>query len=115
MLVNKYVIIKNILFILLMIVFLSNLLNAQKLSHIEQYGCVPDKETAIKIAEAIWLPIYGEKIYNKRPFQAELINNDTWKVVGTIKDKPNSITVGGVPIIFIRKKDCTIIKVTHTK
>ena len=23
---------------------------------------VPTKETAIKIAEAIWLPIYGEKI-----------------------------------------------------
>jgi hypothetical protein len=26
---------------------------------------VPNEETAIKIAEAVWLPIYGEDIYNK--------------------------------------------------
>lgn len=32
------------------------------------------EETAIKIAEAIWYPIYGEKIYDKKPFVARLKN-----------------------------------------
>ena len=31
---------------------------------------VPDKITAIKIAEAVWLPIYGNSIYEKKPFVA---------------------------------------------
>lgn len=26
---------------------------------------VPNQETAIKIAEAVWVPIYGDKIYNQ--------------------------------------------------
>ena len=30
-----------------------------------EHDYVPNKNTAIKIAEAIWLPIYGESIYRK--------------------------------------------------
>ena len=60
---------------------------------------VPNKETAIKIAEAIWLPIYGETIYEKKPYVVELIDNKIWRVKGTLKMEE----VGGVPIIEIQK------------
>ena len=45
-------------------------------------GCVPDNETAIRIAEAIWIPIYGDEIYERKPFIAELIGDSVWAVAG---------------------------------
>lgn len=71
---------------------------------------VPDKETAIKIAEAIWLPIYGEGIYNCKPFVAELRNDSIWVVQGTL-----TTGKGGVPYIEIQKTDCKVLKVIHGK
>ncbi|CAA0157404.1 YbbC/YhhH family protein [Tenacibaculum maritimum] len=70
---------------------------------------VPNKETAIKIAEAIWLPIYGNKIYKNKPFTANL-NGGIWIVEGTLHTDS-----GGVPYIEIRKEDCKVIDVYHTK
>jgi len=72
---------------------------------------VPDKETAIKIAEAIWYPIYGKKIYEEKPFVARLENPGVWIVEGTLKE----YEVGGVAYIEIQRKDCKILKVTHGK
>lgn len=78
----------------------------------EETNYVPDKETAIKIAEAIWLPIYGEKINREKPFIAELnTKRQTWIVHGTLS--PNML--GGVAFIEIRKSDCKIITVFHGK
>jgi hypothetical protein len=74
-------------------------------------GYVPNKETAIKIAEAIWLPIYGNEIYNCKPFVAELRNDSIWVVQGTLKTG----LYGGVPYIEIQKADCKVLKVTHGK
>ena len=71
---------------------------------------VPDKETAKKIAEAIWLPIYGERIYNQKPYVVSLANN-IWIVKGTIPEGRR----GGVAYIKIRKTDCKILKVIHGK
>jgi len=79
---------------------------------IRKGGVVPDEETEIKIAETIWLPIYGEKIYDKMPFIAEYNEkNDCWFVSGTL---PANRT-GGVPEIKIRKSDCKIIYISHGK
>ncbi|MGH9751568.1 MAG: NTF2 fold immunity protein [Blastocatellia bacterium] len=37
-------------------------------------GYVPDAATAIKIAEAVWTPIYGEEtLKNEKPFTAHLV------------------------------------------
>jgi hypothetical protein len=72
---------------------------------------VPDEITAIKIAEAIWLPIYGDRIYDKKPFVAKLTSSNIWIVEGSLD--PSSL--GGVPYIEIQKKDCKILKVTHEK
>lgn len=67
--------------------------------YIPQNGFVPNDTTAIKIAEAIWLPIYGEKIYKKKPFVAKLINDKIWVVEGTLKN----YMLGGVPYAEIQK------------
>jgi hypothetical protein len=73
-------------------------------------GMVPDGITAIKIAEAIWLPIYGTEIYNYKPFKAKLINGKIWRVDGTVHTD-----FGGSPIAEIQKKDCKVLLVTHEK
>ena len=49
-------------------------------------GRVPDEETAIRIAEAVWLPIYGNDIYNSKPFHAKLISDSIWVVEGTLPE-----------------------------
>ncbi|AEV99384.1 hypothetical protein A4D02_34280 [Niastella koreensis] len=93
----------------------------------EKRDYVPDAETAIKVAEAVWLPIYGNRIYNEKPFIARLENNKVWIVEGTLKgdsvynSKPNPnsrsifIVVGGVAHIEIQKSDCKILQVSHGK
>lgn len=73
---------------------------------------VPNRETAIKIAEAIWLPIYGKEIYDDTPFIATLKDSSVWLVKGTFN---NDYMFGGVPYIWIRKKDSKILKVIHGK
>lgn len=82
-----------------------------KHNYIPVCGYVPDDSTAIKIAEAIWFPIYGETIYEERPFKAMLNEDDVWIVEGTL---PEGFK-GGVPYIEIRKRDCKILRVSHGK
>ncbi len=46
-------------------------------------GFVPDEETAIRIAEAVWIPIYGkEKVESQKPFRVE-VEYDVWTVRGS--------------------------------
>jgi hypothetical protein len=101
----------NIKSLLISIVIISSLCCKpyESMNKIKDY--VPDEETAIKIAEAIWLPIYGEDVLKKKPYKATLINNEFWRVEGSLEEEE----LGGVPIIEIRKTDCKILKVTHGK
>ena len=47
-------------------------------------GYVPDKETAIAIAYAIAVPVFGKKSMDEeRPFRAEL-EGGVWMVLGTL-------------------------------
>lgn len=71
---------------------------------------VPNDSTAIKIAEAIWHPIYGNEIYEYLPFKAELINGLVWKVSGTVPAEK-----GGGPFIEINKNSCEIKRVYFQK
>ena len=73
-------------------------------------GLVPNAETAIKIAEAVWLPIYGGAVLKKKPFVARLVN-DVWVVEGTLPTE----SVGGVPLAEISKKDGKVLRVSHGK
>ena len=76
-----------------------------------QRGLVPDKETAIKIAESIWYPIYGSEIYTELPFEAVLEGDTVWFVHGNL---PQGMR-GGCAEIRIRKKDSSILFVAHQK
>jgi len=74
-------------------------------------GMVPDKETAIKIAESIWYPIYGSQIYAEQPFIAELESDTVWFVRGSL---PKG-RVGGCAEIRLRKSDAAVLYVDHEK
>jgi len=72
-------------------------------------GFVPDERTAIAIAEAVLIPIYGEEhIKSERPFKATL-KGGTWHIEGYL---PEGL-VGGVAEVRISKADARIIHVTH--
>ena len=80
-------------------------------------GLVPDEETAVKIAEAAWLPIYGDAIYDKLPFKARYDDiAEVWYVRGTVPRTLNGgLQFGGTPEMTIRKEDGQILFVIHSK
>lgn len=83
-------------------------------------GPVSDGETAIKIAEAALIPVYGKKhIRSEEPFVAEL-KDDIWAVHGTLrcpdgKGGTTALCVGGVAMVKISKADGRIISMVHGK
>ena len=80
--------------------------------YIPKEGFVPNEETAIKIAVAIWTPIYGNSINKNKPFIAVLNEkDDCWEVRGTLPKYMH----GGVPEIKISKSDGKILYVCHGK
>ena len=81
------------------------------LNEAKKLGFVPDEETAIKIAESVWYPIYGSDIYTELPFKAEMVGDSIWFVHGTL---PKGF-FGGVCMIRIRKSDGKILFVGHEK
>lgn len=99
-------------FLIALIVFNANFgfLNTPSMQE-PQRSYVPNAECAIKIAEAIWLPIYGKGIYDSKPFTAVLKGDSVWVVEGTLPKR----MLGGTPYIEIQKSDCKILKVTHGK
>jgi hypothetical protein len=84
--------------------------SSMQINEDQELNYVPNDTTAIKIAEAVWLPIYGKRIYSCKPFKAKLIDSITWEVSGTLHaDK------GGCPHIELRKSDGKILSVYHGK
>lgn len=71
---------------------------------------VPDEETAIKIAEAVWLPLFGKDVLQKRPFSAKLVDG-VWIVTGSLPEG----MLGGVPRAEISKEDARILTVSHSQ
>ncbi len=68
------------------------------------HGLVPNQETAIKIAEAVWLPIYGKGIYDEEPFEAKLTERGDWLVLGAVHGHG-----GGELMMILQPKDGKII------
>jgi hypothetical protein len=79
-------------------------------------GFVPNAETAVKIAEAVLTPVYGEKqILAERPFQAALAG-DVWTVGGTLHcATPNARCNGGTAEVLISKSSGQILHMIHYK
>jgi hypothetical protein len=85
-------------------------------------GFVPDSATAIKIAEAVLIPVYSEeKIVAERPFSAEL-KGDVWTVTGTLrctdeqgKPVPSDYCHGGVATVRLSRIDGRVLFMIHGK
>jgi hypothetical protein len=77
-------------------------------------GFVPNAETAMKIAEAVLIPVYGErKISEERPFKSTR-QGDMWRVTGTLNcGAPNC--AGGTAVVRISKATGEILFVGHCK
>ena len=74
-------------------------------------GMVPNAETAVAIAVAVFKPIYGaEKIESQYPFHAEL-NGKVWHVYGSLPVGWG----GGTAEAELSRKDGRIIRVWHGK
>ncbi len=72
-------------------------------------GYVPDEETAIAVAVAVWKPIYGaSQIEGEKPYVATL-KDGVWHVRGSL---PKGWT-GGVAEVDISKANGTILRVSH--
>jgi hypothetical protein len=103
--------------ILLLVFFLVNvsLGNYKRLNYVPPNGFVPDSLVAIKIAEAVLFPIYGEeKIKKQKPYRVILIGDSIWAVNGTFPVLPNNqIVRGGTFEIKIQKSDARVIEVYH--
>ena len=77
-------------------------------------GFVPDAETAAKIAEAVLIPVYGEKkIASERPFKAKL-DGDVWTVGGTLHCGTPQCA-GGTAEVKISKTSGQILFLAHYK
>jgi len=105
---KKYIVILSILMLAAITVAAEE---TKKHNYIPDEGYVPNAETAIRIAETVWLPIYGERINEKKPFNATL-KDGIWTVEGTL---PAKYTKGGVPVAEISKETGEILRVSHGK
>jgi hypothetical protein len=85
----------------------ANTLSATDLQPKKQY--VADEQTAIAIAVAIWVPIYGKaQIESEKPYKATLING-VWIVKGSLPEGYD----GGTAVAEISQEDGRILKVIH--
>ena len=74
-------------------------------------GFVPDSATAVRIAVAVWIPIYGgAQIRSEQPYVAKL-SGDVWMVTGTL---PRG-SFGGIAEARIAKNDGRILFVIHSQ
>lgn len=97
-----------------LLALLSPLLSAAeepKHNAIPKGGVIPDEATAIKVAVAVWEPIYGaEQIAKEKPYRVTLTNG-IWTVQGSL---PKGWR-GGVVLAEISKTDGRILRISHGK
>lgn len=93
-------------------IYNTSLLNYLKKHNVKPMnGYVPDEETAIRIAIAVWVPIYGEKkIEKEKPYNA-ILKDGVWYVLGSL---PKGYR-GGVAEAEIIKESGKIIRISHGK
>jgi hypothetical protein len=75
-------------------------------------GVVPNETTAASIAEAVLVPIYGDKqIQSQKPFKVTLQNN-IWLVEGALADPPEP---RGTFVLRLSKVDGKVLFLTHSQ
>jgi ATP-dependent Clp protease ATP-binding subunit ClpA len=76
-------------------------------AHLPEAGCVPDPETAMRIAEAVWIPLYGEDLVKQqRPLQADLTAS-----VWTVRGSPPPAQAAEPLVIVMSRVDGRIFKI----
>lgn len=77
-------------------------------------GLVSDEQTAVKIAEAILFPIYGEvTIRGEKPYVVKH-KDGTWTIDGSMPQSTNGeIIVGGTFHIVISQRDGRVLEIGH--
>jgi hypothetical protein len=72
-------------------------------------GYVPNAQTAVAIAEAVLVPVYGkEKIEQEKPLHA-VLSHGVWTVTGTLAEGWR----GGVAEVKISQRNGRILQLTH--
>jgi hypothetical protein len=92
-----------------------DLLEAQKYQQKPRDGYIPDMRTAVRVAEAVMIPIYGARLVaSEKPFHATL-DGDVWTVSGTMgcKTTAHSICVGGTAVMQLSKATGEILLSVH--
>lgn len=78
-------------------------------------GYIPDEKTLIKIAKAVWIPIYGDKSFIWYKYNIKLDDKGTW-IIECSNIFSNILPVfGGGPYMRIDGNRGTILEVSHTK
>jgi hypothetical protein len=75
-------------------------------------GYVPNALTAKKIAEAVWLPIFGSPVLDEKPYKVTVRGDSVWIVEGV---KNSGSRFGGTAYIEIEVKTGAILNVKHGK
>lgn len=111
---RRLIIAVSLLFVGLGVAYSQEPRETKELSVKPKDGFVPNAETAVKIAEAVLIPVYGEKkISEERPFKATR-QGDIWRVRGTLNcGSPNC--EGGTAVVRISKTTGKILFVGHYK
>jgi hypothetical protein len=86
------------------------MLTAEDKGFMPDGGFVSDEQTALNIAKAVWMPIYGKKDLMFRRYRVALLDNSVWVIEGGNTLGWN----GGGPFIRIEKESGTILQVSHT-
>ena len=77
------------------------------------HAFVPNADTAIAIARAVLIPIYGAKaIEAEEPLKAQR-HGDIWVVQGTLPCPKGQMCVGGTAELQLSAKDGRILHVIH--
>ncbi len=80
-------------------------------SALPSQGVIPNEDTAVKVAEALFIPIFGaDEVAKYSPYHARF-KDGLWTVYGTLK----SGSRGGTPQMTIQKKDGKVIEVWHSQ
>jgi hypothetical protein len=96
---------------LLVLVLFASAQEDKKSNYKPKEGYVPTAEVAIKIAVAVWIPIYGEKqINSEKPYKTSL-NKGVWTVTGSLPE----FSKGGTAVAEISKETGCILRIMHYK
>ena len=102
---------RHILFSVLFFCTVGSSLAQTPHSFMPKEGFVPTAEVAIRIAVAVWEPIYGQdNIERQKPYTAKLVNG-VWRVEGYLPPAPDRL--GGVALAEISQTDGRVLRVSH--